>query len=156
MGKYRPQGLEPAGRIGTKIHYREQVRSKAVLEMLGRVAVEQRHVEARVQQGLPQLAHIGGILPEETILIFHLDHQDGAAFGNLQRPEHAADLPEVALGRRHISRIASAKLDVLILEQPPWEAAHFPFGARVGPRAQDHPQALLLSDPAKLGGIRLA
>ena len=40
--------------------------------------------------------------------------------------------------------------------QPPGEAAHLPFGARVRTGTQDDPQSFLLCDATKLRGVRLA
>ena len=76
--------------------------------------------------------------------------------GDLQRAEHAADFLQIAAHGVEVSRVAGAEFDVVVFQQPPRRAAHFPFGAGIRAGPQDHPQALLLRDAAKLRVVRLA
>ncbi len=75
---------------------------------------------------------------------------------DLQRPEHSPDFLEIGLRRLQIARVAAADLDAVLLEHPPRRAAHFPFGAGIRAGTQNHPQAFLLRDAAKLRVVRLA
>ena len=86
------QGLESAGGVGAKIDHGEEVGPVAILELLGRVAIEEGDVEPGVNHRLAQGAHVSGVLAEESVFVFDLDHENRAAAGDLERTEHAADL----------------------------------------------------------------
>jgi len=76
---------------------------------------------------------------------------------DLHGTEHAADFLHVAAGRFDEVGIAGAQEGVAgLLQQPPWQAAHFPFGARIRAGTQDDPQAFLLRELAEFGGVALA
>src|SRR6185312_11105002 len=76
--KHFAQGFEAAGRVGAKIHYGKKIRTKAVFQIVGRVACEQRDVESRVNERLAQLTHILNILAEKAVFVFDLDHENWA------------------------------------------------------------------------------
>ena len=97
-----------------------------------------------------------GVLAVEAVFVFHLHHEDRAAAGDLQRAEHAADFVQVTFRCFEVARIARAQLDVVVLEQPPRQAAHLPLGARIRAGTQNHPEPFLLRDAAELRGVRLA
>ena len=124
--------------------------------MLNGIAGEERDVEAGVEEGLAEVAHVLRVLGEEAVFVLDLHHKDRAAVRDLERAEDAADFSEVALGGLHVLRIARAEFDGIFLEQPPREAAHFPFRAGVGAGAKNHPQSFFLGDFAELGDVGLA
>ena len=97
-----------------------------------------------------------GVLAVEAVFVFDLHHEDRAAVRDLQRAEHAADLLQIFFRGVEVTRIAGAELDVVVFEQPPGQAAHFPFGAGIRAGPQNHPQAFLLRDAAKFRGVGLA
>ncbi len=76
--------------------------------------------------------------------------------GDLERVEFlTADFVEI-LGGIEIARVLGAELDVGIFEEPPGEAAHFPFGTGVWPGAEDDPKAFLLGNAAEFSDVGLA
>ena len=75
---------------------------------------------------------------------------------DLERSELAADFVKIIFRRRDIARIAGAEFDVIVLQQPPGQAAHVPFGAGIRSGPQDNPQTFLLGNATELGGIGLA
>ena len=131
--------LEAIHRIGTEVHDGKQIGTIPVLEIRPRVACEQRHVETRVNHRLPQRAHVFGVLAIRAVFVFHLHHEDRAALGDLQWPQHAAHFLQIFFRGVKIARIAGAQLDVPGLEQPPRETAHLPLRARIRAGAQDDP-----------------
>ena len=76
--------------------------------------------------------------------------------GDLQRAQFAAHVLEIAFDRFEVVRIAAAQLDIIVFEQPPRGAAHFPFGAGIGAGPKDHPEPLLLGNAAKFRHVGLA
>ncbi len=150
------QRLETARRIGAEIGHLEQIAPVTVLKLLDWVAGKQRNIEPSMDERLAQIAHILGVLSIESIFVLDLNHKDRAAAGDLQRRQHSSHFHEIAPRSLDVARVASAQLDVLVLEQPPGKTAHFPFGARIRSGTQDDPQALLLGDTAELCDVSLA
>ena len=108
----------------------------------GGIAGEKRHVEAAVDQRLTQRAHVFGVVAVGVVFVFDLDHEERAAVGDLLRSENAADFEEKFTGGFEETRVGCAKSDFFLVEEPPRQAAHFPFGAGIRARPQQHPEAI--------------
>ena len=156
MRKNFAEGAESAGGVGAEIDDGEKIVAIAVVEMLRGIAGEEGDVEAAVEEGLADFAHILFVFGEEAVFVFDLDHEDGAAVSDLEGSEDSADFVEIGFGGVEKFGIARAESDVGIFEKPPGEAAHFPFGAGVGAGAEDDPEAFFLCDAAELRGVGLA
>ena len=156
FGENFAECFECVGGIGSEVDDGEEVAAVAILQVFDGIAGEERDVEAGVEEGLAEFAHVLGVSAEEAIFIFDLDHEDGPAVGDLKRREFFADALEVIFDGGHVAGVAGAEFDSVVLEEPPGEAAHFPFGAGVGTGAEDNPESFFLGDAAELGDVGLA
>jgi len=103
LGEDFAKRLECLGGIGAEVDDGEQIGAVAVVKMLDGIAGEEGDVEAGVDEGLAEGAHVFGVFGEEAIFVFYLDHQDGAAVGDLEGLEFTADFHEVLAGGVEIS-----------------------------------------------------
>src|SRR3569623_373575 len=72
-----PQRLERAFRVRTEIHDRKKVGAVSVFQVFFWVTLEERHVEASVDQRLTHRAHILYVFAKKSVFIFDLHHQNG-------------------------------------------------------------------------------
>ena len=109
--------------------------------------------EPRIHQHAAGLLHVGVIIAEGAVFVFHLDQNDGAAFVDLQRRELLAEALEPAGGGLKEFRIAAANDDGMIFQKPGGISAELPLGAGIGAGAQDDVQAFLLRFANEFGDV---
>ena len=88
-----------------------------------------------------------------AIFVLHLHHDDGAAVLYGERLQLLADLFLEELHAFHEVGVALTQLDVFLLEEPPRQTAHLPFGTNVWAWAYDDIHAVLLCQTAELGHV---
>ena len=159
VGTQLAEAAELVVDIGTRaeVHRPGKVVEAVLLEVRGPVALEQRQLLAvDAAQAVANLADVRLILTIRTVLVLHLDHDDGAAVLDGQRLQLLAHLLLEDLHALHEIRVAFAQLDVLLLQQPPGQTAHLPLCADIGARAHDDVEPVLLSQTAELGHVVVA
>ena len=139
LGLQGAERLEPTGGVFAEIDDLKEIRAQPIANVPWRIAGEERDGKAAVQEGLPDFAHIMNVFAIGAVFVFHLDHEDRAALGDLLRPEHTADFLQPGSSRGDVSRITGAQLDVRLFEQPPGQSPAIPLGAGVGAGPQNHP-----------------
>ena len=117
------------------------------------VALEHRHVEARLDKIVADDSQIGRIRSPVAILVLDLDHQDGATLRNLQGSQGLTHLVQVLPGTLQEIGILRAQTDPLFPKQPPGKSAHIPLRTDIRSRTQNDPKALFLRQTAELRHI---
>ena len=141
----------------TEIHGPDQVVQTVEGEIAGPVALEHLHILAEIAaEHVAYGCHILLVLAIRAIFVLDLHHDDRAAvlcsesfhlLGHLLLEEVDA-FKEIG--------VAFAQTDVLFLQQPPGESAHFPFGAHIGAGAQNHVHAVVAAQTHKFTEIVLS
>ena len=108
LGANGAQRLEITLRVAAEIHHAEQIRAGVILKLRRAIAREQRHFKPRFLEVVSQHTDVIPIVSVRAILIFDLDHDDGAAASGLKGCQLPADGPEILPARLQIPRIASA------------------------------------------------
>ncbi len=144
-----PERIEDAkalfGVAGSKIDDRRQFGKRAVGDLL-RTVGGVKHIggQAVLFERLLQRCHVRVVVAEGSVLVLHLDGNDGAAVAHQQRSDLLAKPCEPAIDGRGVFRIVAAQNKASVLQQPRRVASQFPFRADIGTRAKDDVEALLL------------
>ena len=134
--------------VGTraKVHSPDEVIETIVGEVARPVTLEELNfVEAYFAQRIANSADIRLIDTIRTIFVLDLHHDDGASLvdgevGNLFGHLRLEDLQAL-----HEVGVEFTQTNILLLEQPPWQTAHLPFGTNVRTGTKDDIHAVLLS-----------
>ena len=159
VGTQLTQTAELLVDVGTcaEVHRPCQVFQTVLLEVAGPVALEESHLVAvDAAQTVANLRHVRLVLTVRTILVLHLHHDDGATILDGERSELLAHFSLENLHALHEVGVLLAQTDVLLLQQPPGQTAHFPFGTNVGTGTHDDVHAVLLSQTAELSHVVVA
>ena len=142
---------------GAEVHCPGEVIKGVLLEVGIPVALEERHlVKTAFADDVPNLAHIFLVRAVRTVFVLHLHHDDGATVLYGQRSQLLAHFALEQTDSFHEVWVRLAQADVLLLEQPPRQAAHFPFGTDVRTGTHNDIHAILLYQTAELGHIGIA
>ena len=158
VGAQLAQAAELLVDVGARaeVHGPRQVVEAVLLEVARPVALEQLNLLAiDATQTVAYLRDVGLVLAIRAVLVLHLYHDDGAAILNGQRLQLLAHLLLEDLHALHEVGVALAQADVLLLQQPPGQAAHLPLGTHIGSGSHDDVHAVLLSQTAELSHIVL-
>ena len=160
------QALELLVDVGTcaEVHGPYQVVESVLREVTGPVALEEKPTPGPSRgEGRECFAYdvadfrdVGLVLTIRTVLVFHLHHDDGAAALDGQRCKLFAHFLFEDFHALHEIGILLAQTDVLLLEQPPWQSAHFPLGTDVWTGAHDDIHAVFLCQTAEFCHVVLA
>ena len=107
-------------------------------------------------QTVANLRDVGLVLAIRAVFVLHLNHNDGTTVLDSEGFELFTHLLLENSHTFHKIRIALAQLDVLFLQEPPGQTAHFPLGTDVGTRTHDDVHAVLLSQTAEFGHVVVA
>ena len=138
--------------VGTcaEVHRPHEVVETVVEEVARPVALEECHlVESDRTEAVADFAHVGLVNSVGAVFVLHLHHDDGTAILDGEGSELLAHLGLEDLDALHEVGVALTQFDVFLLEQPPGQAAHFPFGAHVWTWTHDDVHAVLLCQAAE-------
>ena len=123
---------------------------ESVLGEVGRpVALKQCYAGVIGAYDVADLRYVTFVFPVGAVFVLYLYHDDGTSvlYGHVGYLlgngffKDAYTFYEV--------RVGFAQAYVLLLEQPPGQSAHFPFGTDIGPWAQDDIHIVLLAQAAE-------
>ena len=141
---------------GAEVHRPHKVVKAVLGEVAGPVALKQGHVaEASGTHGVADGRHVSLVLAVGAVLVLHLHHYYGAAVLYRQRRELLANLVHEAAHALHEVWVLLAQPYVLLLQQPPRQAAHLPLCAHVRAGAHYDVHPVLLRQAAELGYVVL-
>ena len=141
----------------TEVHRPCEVVKAVLLEVARPVALEERQFLAiDAAQAVANLRHIGLVLAIGAVLILHLNHDNRTTILDGQRLQLLAHFLLENLYAFHKIRIALAQTDVLLLQQPPGQTAHFPLSADIGTGAHDDIETVFLCQAAEFCHVVVA
>ncbi len=85
-----------------------------------------------------------------------MDHDDGAALVDGHVGELFCDLILEYLDTLEEEIVLVAETDILLFEEPPWQASHFPLGTYVGAGSEDDVETFALGDLAEGTDVEVA
>ena len=129
-----------------EVHRPDEVIETIVGEVARPVALEQLHlVETDFAQGVTYGTHVRLVDTIRTIFVLDLHHDDGTSLVDSEIGDLLGHLRLEDLQALHKIGVELTQTDVLLLEQPPWQTTHLPFGTNIGTRTQDDVHPVLLS-----------
>ena len=96
------------------------------------------------------------VLAVRTIFVLHLNHDDRTTILDGEWSQLLAHFLLEDFYSLHEVRILLTQTDILLLEEPPRQATHFPFCTNVWTRANDDIHAVLLGEAAESSHIVVA
>ena len=106
-------------------------------------------------QHIAYLPNVCFVFTITAVFVLHLYHDDGSTVLYGERSQLSGHFLFEPIYTRHEVRILFAQAYILLLEQPPGQSAHLPFGTHIGAGTNDNVHAVLLGQPAELCHIIL-
>ena len=137
-----------------EVHCPHQIVQSVLLEVRTPVALEESQLLAiDATQTIPDSTHVRLVLAIATIFVLHLHHDDRSTLLNGKPCKLLAHLLLEDFHAFHEVRVLLTQADVLLLQEPPRQTAHFPFRTNVWTRAHNHVHAILLSQFAECSHV---
>ena len=134
--------------VGTRaeVHRPHQVVQSVLFEVRTPIALEEsQFLTIDATQTISDGTYVRLVLAIATVFVLHLHHDDRSALLNREASELFAHLLLKDFHTFHEVWVLLTQTNVLLLQKPPRQTAHFPFRTNVWTRAHNHVHAILLS-----------